>query len=123
MDMVNFGPPDTVPIKYADRLLYRHSPSTTLLRTTPEENATLGKWLGEKMSQSKGPSILVLPLRGFSEYDREGGVFYDPAADRAFMDAAVAALGDRVSVVKVDARINDPACADRAVNLLLGLMG
>ena len=52
----------------------------------------MGKWLGEKMSRSKGPSVLVLPLRGFSEYDREGGVFYDPAADQAFMDAAVAAL-------------------------------
>jgi uncharacterized protein (UPF0261 family) len=123
MDMVNFGPPDTVPTKYANRLLYRHSPSTTLLRTTPEENATLGKWLGEKMSRSKGPSVLVLPLRGFSEYDREGGVFYDRSADQAFMDAAVAALGDRATIVKVDARINDPVCADRAVNLLLGLMG
>jgi len=123
MDMVNFGPPDTVPARYAERLLYRHSPSTTLLRTTPEENAILGKWLGEKIARSRGPSVLVLPLGGFSEYDREGGVFYDPHADRAFMDAAATALGDRATVVKVDARINDPECADRAVRLLLGLMG
>ena len=123
MDMVNFGPPNTVPTRYANRLLYRHSPSTTLMRTTPEENAALGKWLGEKLARSKGPSALVLPLRGFSEYDREGGVFYDPTADLAFMDAAVAALGDRAPVVRVDARINDPDCAGQAVDMLIGLMG
>jgi uncharacterized protein (UPF0261 family) len=122
MDMVNFGPPETVPAKYASRHLHRHSTGTTVMRTTREENAELGKWVGEKLARATGPTVLLLPLRGFSEYDREGGVFHDPEADRAFIDSAVAALGERGSVVRLDATINDPACAEEAVALLLGLM-
>jgi uncharacterized protein (UPF0261 family) len=122
MDMVNFGPPETVPAKYADRRLYRHSPSTTLMRTTVEENRVLGQWVGEKMAKAGGPSVLILPLRGFSEYDREGGVFHDPEADRAFMEAATAAIGDRVRVIRLDAAITDPACAEAATSQLLDLM-
>ena len=122
MDMVNFGPPETVPPKYAERRLYRHSPTTTLMRTTVDENRILGRWVGEKLAKATGPSVLLLPLLGFSEYDREGGVFHDPKADGAFMTAAVMALGAHAPVVRLDHTINDPACADRAVALLLELM-
>ncbi len=122
MDMVNFGLPETVPPKYADRRLYRHSPTTTLMRTTVEENRILGKWVGEKLAKATGPTMLILPLLGFSEYDREGGVFHDPDADRAFMEAAVAAIGDHVPALRLSHTINDPACADRAVEELLALM-
>jgi uncharacterized protein (UPF0261 family) len=123
MDMVNFGPPETVPAKYADRRLYRHSPTTTLMRTTAEENRTLGRWVGEKLAKATGSSVLILPLLGYSEYDREGGVFHDPEADRAFIEAATASLGAHVPAVRLDLTINDPACADWAVGTLLELMG
>lgn len=122
MDMVNFGPPETVPPKFAERRLYRHSPTTTLMRTTIDENRALGKWVGEKLARATGPAVLIFPLLGFSEYDREGGVFHDPGADRAFMAAAAMALGDHAPVVRLDKTINDPVCADRAVALLLELM-
>ncbi len=119
MDMVNFVPPETVPARYAGRLFYRHNPGTLLMRTTTEENAILGRWVGEKLARSSGPATLVLPLRGFSEYDREGAVFYDREADRAFVEAAMTAVGNRVRVVTVDAHLNDPECADTAVELLM----
>ncbi|HXP47199.1 MAG TPA: Tm-1-like ATP-binding domain-containing protein [Terriglobales bacterium] len=122
MDMVNFTTPETVPAKYANRRFYQHSPATRLMRTTVEENATLGRWVGEKLARAKRPAVLLLPVRGFSEYDKAGGVFYDPQADSAFMDAAVAALGKQGEVVRVDAYINEPACAETAVVQLLGMM-
>ncbi len=122
MDMVNFGLPETVPPKFAERRLYRHSPTTTLMRTTVDENRVLGKWVGDKLARATGPVVLIFPLLGFSEYDREGGVFHDPDADRAFMTAAEMALGDHAPVVRLENTINDPACADRAVALLLALM-
>jgi len=122
MDMVNFTTPETVPAKYANRRFYQHSPATRLMRTTVEENATLGRWVGEKLARAKRPAVLVLPVRGFSEYDKAGGVFYDPEADRAFMDAAVAALGKQGEVVRVDAHINEPVCVETAVVQLLGMM-
>ena len=122
MDMVNFTTPETVPSKYAGRRFYRHSPYTTLMRTTVEENATLGRWVGEKLAKSKMRPVLILPVRGFSEYDKEGGPFYDPAADKTFMDAAVKALGDRGDVVYLEAYINEPICAETAVARLVSLI-
>jgi uncharacterized protein (UPF0261 family) len=122
MDMVNFTTPETVPSKYADRRFYRHSPNTTLMRTTVEENAILGRWVGEKLAKSKTRPVLILPVRGFSEYDKEGGVFYDPVADKAFMDAATKALGDRGDVVCLDAYVNERVCAETAVARLISLV-
>ena len=122
MDMVNFTTPETVPSKYAERRFYRHSPNTTLMRTTVEENAILGRWVGEKLARSKTRPVLILPVRGFSEYDKEGGVFYDPVADKAFMDAAIKALGDHGDVVRLDAYINEQVCAETAVARLISLL-
>ncbi len=122
MDMVNFGPPETVPEKYAGRQVYRHSPSTTLMRTTREESARLGTWLGQKLAAAKGPVALVLPVKGFSMYDQEGGVFHDPDADRAFMDSAAAALGSGAAIHRLDCRINDPECAATAARALLEML-
>jgi uncharacterized protein (UPF0261 family) len=122
MDMVNFTTPDTVPAKYADRLLHSHSPNTTLMRTTAGENVTLGRWVGEKLANAIRPAVLILPLGGFSEYDRVGGVFYAPEADKAFMNEAVKHLGNRGEAVRLDANINDPICAETAVAHLLDML-
>jgi uncharacterized protein (UPF0261 family) len=122
MDMVNFTTPDTVPAKYKDRLLYSHSPNTTLMRTTTEENVILGRWVGEKLAHAKRPAVLILPLGGFSEYDRAGGVFYAPETDQAFMNEAMKQLGNRGEVVRLDAHINESICAETAVAHLLEML-
>src|SRR5438105_8446552 len=36
LDMVNFGPPETVPERFKGRRFYRHNPTATLMRWTPE---------------------------------------------------------------------------------------
>lgn len=115
LDMVNFGPPDTVPSRYAGRRFHRHNPGTTLMRTTPAENADLGRSVAEKLNRSRGPTAVVVPLGGFSAYDVDGGPFWDPEADAAFASALRAALDARVPVVDVAAHINDPAFADAVV--------
>ena len=55
LDMVNFGPPETVPEKFNGRKFHVHNASVTLMRTTPEENAKLGEEIGRKLAASKGP--------------------------------------------------------------------
>ncbi len=117
LDMVNFGPPETVPARYADRRFHRHNPGTTLMRTTPSENEQLGRWMAEKLNRAKGPASVVVPLRGFSAYDVEGGPFWDPDADRAFVAALRSAVDTRVPVVDEAAHINDPAFADAVVGI------
>lgn len=122
LDMVNFGAPDTVPSRYADRTFYQHNPLVTLMRTTAAENAELGTIIGKKLSRAKGPTVLVIPKKGVSAIDVEGKPFHDPAADAALFDALRKNVGKNVTVVERDADINDPAFATEAANLLLGLI-
>lgn len=112
LDMVNFGPKATVPERFANRNLYVHNASVTLMRTTPQECAELGKRLATRLSASTGPAALFLPLRGISAIAVEGGPFYDPDADAALFDAIRSTLDrSRVELVELDLDVNDPAFA------------
>jgi uncharacterized protein (UPF0261 family) len=122
LDMVNFGAPETVPAKYADRTFYKHNPMVTLMRTTAAENAELGRTLAEKLNAAKGPTVLMLPRRGVSSIDMEGKPFHDPAADAALFDAIRSNLKPNVTLVEVDTDINDPAFAMEAAKRLLALV-
>jgi len=106
LDMVNFGPEDEVPGEFRDRHLHVHNPQVTLMRTTAEENAELGRVLAEKVNAATGPSAVVLPLGGVSMLDVEGEDFHDPEADAALFDAIREHLDDDVELVEVDADVN-----------------
>src|SRR5207244_6863986 len=80
LDMVNFGPPETVPTQFRDRRFYQHNPTVTLMRTTPEENDRLGKEIAEKASAARGPTCVLIPRRGVSAIDAEGKPFWWPEA-------------------------------------------
>lgn len=111
LDMVNFGPPETVPPQFADRLFYQHNPQVTLMRTTVEENRELGRILAEKLNASQGPVEVFLPLQGVSAIDREGQTFHNPEADAAFREAFGAALRSDIPVHEMDLHINDEVFA------------
>ena len=111
LDMVNFGPRDTVPSQFEGRNLYVHNPTVTLMRTTPQECAELGRTIGRKLSGAKGPTVLFVPLKGVSMIAVEGQPFYDAEADAALFGALRETLADSVEVHEVDTDINDPAFA------------
>jgi uncharacterized protein (UPF0261 family) len=123
LDMVNFGPNETVPPKFQDRNLYVHNATVTLMRTTPQECAAIGKVLAERVSALKAPVVVLLPLKGISSIAVEGGVFHDPAADAALFGAIRGNLGKHVRIEEMNLPVNDPTFAHRAVELLEGLMG
>jgi uncharacterized protein (UPF0261 family) len=113
LDMVNFGARDTVPPQFADRNLYVHNPSITLMRTTVEECAELGRRIARKLSAATGPTALFVPLGGVSAIDADGQPFHDPDADAALFAAIREGLDrDRVELVEMDCNVNDPAFAD-----------
>ncbi len=122
IDMVNFGPIDSVPEKYKDRLLYRHNPNVTLMRTTPEECAVLGKTTAEKLNRARGPVTFIMPLRGVSAIDVTGAAFHSPVADRSYHDALKAHLDPHVRLVELDANINDEIFSSQAAHALLEMM-
>ncbi len=119
LDLVNFGARDTVPAEFADRNLFVHNPSVTLMRTTPAECAELGRRLALRLNASTGPVALFLPLRGVSAIAVEGGVFHDPDADAALFGAIRDTVDSAVvDLVEVDAAINDEAFAHAAADQL-----
>ncbi len=122
VDMVNFGPPETVPERYKDRRFYRHNPTVTLMRTTPEENDRIGKEIAEKASAARGPTAVLLPLKGVSAIDAEGKPFWWPEADQALFQSVRNWVSPGVEVVELDLHINDPLFAAAAAGKLLEMM-
>lgn len=119
IDMVNFGPLDTVPEQFAGRNLYVHNSSVTLMRTTPAECAQLGEEIARKLVAATGPTSLFLPLRGVSAIAVEDGPFYDPAADASLFESIRAGVaGSAVELVELDTDVNDPTFAKAMVDTL-----
>jgi uncharacterized protein (UPF0261 family)/ABC-type branched-subunit amino acid transport system ATPase component len=113
LDMVNFAAPDTVPAHYRGRNLYPHNPQITLMRTTPEENARMGRWIGERLNRMEGQVRFLIPEGGVSALDAPGRAFHDPAADAALFDALAATVRTSASrqLIRLPHHINDPAFA------------
>lgn len=122
LDMVNFGAYKTIPPQFEGRRFHRHHPHATLMRTSPEENAHLGRWIAEKLNRATGPAVFLWPRRGVSRLSIEGQPFFNPLADRAFFETLSAHLDPHVPIRSVDADINDARFAETAVNALLKMM-
>jgi uncharacterized protein (UPF0261 family) len=119
LDMVNFGPPETVPEQFRGRRFYRHNPSVTLMRTTPDENDRLGKEIAEKASAARAATAVLVPRRGVSAIDKEGQPFWWPEADAALFQSLRHWLSPHVRLIELDLHINDPEFAATAARTLL----
>jgi uncharacterized protein (UPF0261 family) len=122
LDMVNFGPPETVPEKFRNRRFYQHNPTVTLMRTTPEENDRLGKEIAQKASAARGPTAVLVPLRGVSAIDREGQPFWWPEADQALFQSLRHWISPHVRMQELDCHVNDAQFAQALARTLLELM-
>lgn len=107
LDMVNFGPKDSIPERFADRHFHVHNPQVTLMRTTAEENREFGRIIAQKLNAATGPTGLVLPLQGVSMLDDEGEDFHESESDEALFNSLRDHTDDDVKLVEIDAHIND----------------
>ena len=122
LDMVNFHAEDTIPEQFKGRTLYRHNPTVTLMRTTPDECHQLGEIIATKLNAARGPVSIVLPLKGVSMIDAEGQPFYDPEADAALFQGIRDHALPHVEVHALDLHINDPQFAHALVTKMLGYL-
>jgi uncharacterized protein (UPF0261 family) len=113
LDMVNFGPRESVPEKFSARKFHVHNAQVTLMRTTPEENRAAGTWIAERLNCCEGPVRFLLPLGGVSAIDAPGQPFHDPTADAALFDAIRANFreGPERRLVELPHHINSPEFA------------
>lgn len=122
LDMVNYGHTDSVPQRYKDRLLFSWAPDVTLMRTNKEENQTLGETIARRLNASKGKVEILIPLKGISKISAEGEIFHQPETDALLFDTIESQISDNIHLEKIDANINDPVFAKRAVTSLLNLI-
>lgn len=123
LDMVNFGGIETVPVTFKNRTLYKHNAENTLMRTSPEECAELGKIIASKLNQVTGPTSFFIPLRGVSMIDAEGQPFHSPTADAALFQGIRDNLNtDKVTLIELDLHINDPTFARAMSENLLEIL-
>ncbi len=122
VDMCNFWGMETIPEKYHQRNLYKWNPNVTLMRTTPAENIRMGEMIAAAANAATGPVAILLPLKGVSQLDSPGGLFWDPEADAACYGAIKRTLKPGIPVIGLDHNINDPEFADKAAEVLLGML-
>lgn len=118
LDMINFWAPATVPERYRGRRFYEHNPNVTLMRTNADECAEIGRWIGGKLNACQGKVRFLIPERGISAIDVEGGPFFDPMANAALFAAieeTVIQTPDR-RIQRLPLHINDPEFAEAAVS-------
>jgi uncharacterized protein (UPF0261 family) len=117
LDMVNFGPRDTVPEKFRSRKFVIHNPNVTLMRTTRDENRAFGEWIGNRLNEMAGPVRFLLPEGGVSMLDAPGKPFHDPEADNALFEAVEKTVRQTPQrrVARVKANINDQPFVEAVV--------
>jgi uncharacterized protein (UPF0261 family) len=121
VDFFNQGPRDELPKRYRGRKTYFHNPVATLVRLTSDEGAELGRMVAERLNEARGPVRVVVPTRGFSLADSQGGDLWDPEADAAFVDSLGDALRGDIPFERVDAHVDDADFAELVANRYLTL--
>ncbi|MBM7570130.1 Tm-1-like ATP-binding domain-containing protein [Aquibacillus albus] len=122
LDMVNFGPPETVPDQFTDRQFYQHNPTTTLMRTTVQENKELGRQIGEKLSKSTSPVVVVFPKGGVSMLDKDGNDFDGPEQREALLLGMKETIRTDIPFIELEEDINDSVIANKMAETIHELM-
>jgi uncharacterized protein (UPF0261 family) len=123
VDFINFLGPETLPDRYKNRLHFVYNPQSTVPRLNAVELKLVGETVARKINLAVGPVKVLIPIRGFSNSDREGNIFYDPIADKAFIDSLKNSLNDSIKVKEIDAHINDDEFAKAVANEFMDIIG
>lgn len=121
IDFIVTGPATSLQPEYRNRKYIAHNPSITLVRTSSDEMKTIGKIMASKLNGAKGPTIVMIPLRGFSYPNRKGEALYDEGGNQAFIKTLKENLRG-IKVVEIDAHINDPQFANAAAQTMEELL-
>jgi len=112
---------NSIPEQYKDRKIFFYD-FRSAIRLTAEESGSLARILADKLNQSHNPIKILIPLKGWSEADREGDVLFDPESSHAFCETLEKALKRDVEVRQVDYHINDKGFAQEAANIMISMI-
>ncbi|CAN6452946.1 unnamed protein product [Victoria cruziana] len=121
LDMVNFGPKETIPACFDKRKIHVHNDQVSVMRTTPEENKRFASFIADKLNKATSNVRVMLPRKGISAIDAPGKPFYDPDATSSLIHELERLIEKTESrqVKVLPYHINDPEFADALVNCFL----
>lgn len=151
LDLINFGPKDTVPEHYMQqthlpgRSLYEHNPAVTCVGILPDEAYQIAVNMADKLNNAQGLTVVCVPMRGWGACDlkaadKELG-WAGPGAgpswvsdpdkpewslrSKRFLDAMKEHLDlskPNVELLVVDKHLNEPEFADLMSGLLKDML-
>lgn len=116
------GPASTIPKRYKNRPVHQHNPLVAGIKASDEEMVAMGRLIAQKANKARGPVAVVIPKRGFSEFDKPEAIFYHPEGDRLLAEGVKETVLSHVRVIEVDAHINDPSFSDEVLRVLDDMM-
>ncbi len=119
-DLVDFVGWQDVPPKLAGQEVHAHNRLLSSVMMTPGQRREMAREICAKLATATGPTTLILPVQGGNEWDRPGGPLSDPEGLAAFVDELRAHCPDNVTLIELDAHINDPEFAEAALDVLDG---
>jgi uncharacterized protein (UPF0261 family) len=121
-DYIVSGPARSLPPELQARPYVVHNPNITLVRTTADEMAQVGRLLVQRINAGTGLTTVLVPSRGLSESNRPGQALYDPDADAELVRELATGLSSHVEFQVIDAHINDAAFAKIAAEKMQELI-
>jgi len=122
MEYLCFGPRESIPVRLRKRKIYMHNPYNANVGVSRAEMTLVGKTMAERLNEAKGPTAILIPLRGWSIYGSKGGPLYDEAGYKTFLKALKDHLKAGVLLEEIDAHINDSLFVHRCVDQLIEFM-
>jgi len=110
-----------LPERFKGRLTFSHNEIASGIKASVEEMAELGRIMASKLNGSRGPVVVIIPERGFLEYDRPGDRLHYPEGRKIFVDTLRDYLSPGIEFISMDCHINDPAYAEKVTEIALRL--
>ena len=106
-----------VPDQYQDRKIFYYD-FRSAIRLNLDETTHLANQLAEKLNQDPTNVKVLIPMKGWSGADKEGGPLYDPETNSVFIQTLKEAVNPQIEIQEVDYHINDSGFAAIAANLM-----
>ncbi len=122
-DYMIYPSPDHIPAAFQGRPTLFYNPQMTFVRPSPEDMAKVAGIIAERINQALGPTLMLIPERGFSAPNIEGGPLWGPEGNQAMIEGLRQYLKPEIPLVTIRAHINDTEFADAAADALMALIG
>lgn len=93
------------------------------VRTTAEEIVDIAHVVAAKLNMAVGPTLVMVPTRGWSSLSHERAELHDPESDAAFVPALRRPLRDDIEIQEVEMELNSEEFGVALANALHELIG